>query len=124
MIVAGVGFSSAATNPDIVDIICRAQSQSGARAQWIAVPASKVGHTGLLAAVDHLALKLIVIDPAQMQAVQARCPTKSLRAAQATGFSSIAEACALAALDAEASLILPRITNARAACALASGTAL
>ena len=121
MIVAGVGFRAAATSSDIVEIVRRAQRESHREASGIAAPSFKTQHEGLLAAVTILGLPLIVIDSARLEAVQGRCITHSAHAAQATGFASIAEACALAALDDRATLILSRIADARATCALAFG---
>lgn len=124
MIVAGVGFRADAASGDIADIVQRAQAQSGFDAHWLAVPDFKLPHVGLLEAAAALDLSIITIRRSQLEAVQGRCLTQSLKAAAATGLASIAEACALAALDEQAQLILPRLKNTHATCALALGRSL
>ena len=119
MIVAGVGFRNGATSSDIVEIIQRAQHESRRAASSIAAPSFKAQHESLQAASIALGLPLIVVEPARL--VQDRCVTRSEHAAKATGFASVAEACALAALDDRAVLILTRIAGAQATCALAHG---
>ena len=121
MIVAGVGFRAEAASRDIADIVHRAQAQSGLAAHWLAVPDFKLPHVGVLEAAAALNLRLIAIERSRLEAVQGRCLTRSLKAAAATGLASIAEACALAALDDQAKLILPRMANTHATCALAQG---
>jgi cobalt-precorrin 5A hydrolase len=54
-----------------------------------------------------------------MKAAEPRCPTRSDKALETTGFSSVAEAAALAAAGAGGILVLPRISSAKATCALA-----
>jgi cobalt-precorrin 5A hydrolase len=121
IIMAGVGFQSAAVASDIVNVVLRAQRESSRQARGIAVPAFKAGHEALAAAAASLELPLILIEQARLEAVQARCVTRSSRVAQATGLASVAEACALGALDDRATLILARIADAHATCALALG---
>jgi cobalt-precorrin 5A hydrolase len=59
------------------------------------------------------------VTRAALRGAQGRCLTRSDIAREATGFASVAEACALAAAGDAGRLILPRIANARATCALA-----
>ena len=121
MIVAGVGFRANAASRDIADIVRRAQAQSELEVRWLAVPDFKLPHAGLLEAAATLDLRVIAIERSRLETVQGRCLTQSLQAAAATGLASIAEACALAALDEQAKLILPRLANTHATCALAQG---
>ena len=121
MIIAGVGFRAGATSADILEILRRAEDESGCEIQLLAAPEFKASQAALLETLAMLGLPLIAIDQLQLQRAQVRCPTQSRVAMAAVGSSSVAEGCALAALDEGARLVLPRIANARATCALASG---
>jgi len=119
MIIAGVGFRSSASCDDIVSIVRRAQAQRGVAAQWLAVPDFKAESATLLEAAALLGIDLIKVERSCLEAVQSQCLARSHAAASATGLASIAEACALAALAPPSELILGRISNSRATCALA-----
>ncbi len=121
MIVAGIGFRSSATSGDILDILRQAEGQSGCDVQLLAAPETKVSQRALLEVLSILGLPLIAIGRVQLERVQGRCPTRSRAALAALGLSSVAEGCALAALDESGRLVLPRVANARATCALATG---
>jgi cobalt-precorrin 5A hydrolase len=96
-----------------------AETRSGVAATALAAPAFKSGEAGLLEAAARLGLSLILLDDAQLAAVQASCPTRSIVAKRRTGLASIAEAAALAASGAGARLVLARIAHPTATCALA-----
>jgi cobalamin biosynthesis protein CbiG len=121
MIVAGIGFCAGATSDDIVDLLRGAERQSGCEAQLLAVPDHKAGRPALIEALSVLGVPLIAIDRVRLERVQARCPTSSRAAMEAVGLKAIAEGCALAALDEQGQLVLPRIASARVTCALATG---
>ena len=121
MIVAGIGFCAGATGDDIVDLLRCAEGRSGCDAQLLAVPDHKAARPALIEALSLLGLPLIAIDRMRLERVQARCPTRSRAAMEAVGLRAIAEGCALAALDDEGRLVLPRIASARVTCALATG---
>lgn len=122
MIVAGIGLRSGARGADVVELIRRAQDQSGHVAQLLAVPEFKQEHAAVLEASSVLSLPLISICRAQLERAQARCPTQSVAARVAIGLGSVAEACALAALEEDGKLVLPRIASPRVTCALAVGS--
>jgi len=116
MIVAGVGFSSDASAEDIVAVVRAA----GGTAQVLAAPDFKET-AELHAAAAAMALPLVLIGRAALEAVQAQCATFSERAEAAVGLASVAEACALAGAGAQSRLLAARISKGRATCALAEG---
>lgn len=128
IVVAGIGFRGRATTADIVDIVHRAQNQTRSAVRLLAVPQVKAGPAALAEALAEavaiLELPLITLDRMQLERVQGSCPTQSAAAMTAIGLGSVAEACALAALDEHARLVLPRIANTQATCALAMGNRL
>jgi cobalt-precorrin 5A hydrolase len=117
MIVAGIGCRRGCPADDIVAVVEAAQAQAGCRADRLAAPAFKQDEPGLIEAAGVLRLTLSLVGPAALAAVQARCPTQSVRARAETGFGSVAEAAALASSG--GTLLLARIAHARATCALA-----
>jgi len=123
MIVAGVGCRRACPAEDIVALVRRAQAIAGCEAAVLAAPEFRAGEPGIEGAAEALALPLAIVDRAALAAAQPRCLTRSARAAEATGFASIAEAAALAAAGPGAVLLLPRIAGAQATCALARANA-
>jgi cobalt-precorrin 5A hydrolase len=120
MIVAGIGCRMGCPEAEIIDLVRQAEQRTGAVAERLATPAFKRREPGLLAAAGALGLELAIIDEAALEAVQHRCPTRSSTANAATGFASVAEACALAASGPDGRLILPRIASAGATCAFAT----
>ena len=115
MIIAGIGCRKNAPSQDILALL------TDTRITALATPVAKHTEPGLIAAAQHLNLPLLAITPEALAAAQPRCVTHSARAHAATGFSSIAEACALAAAGPTSRLIQPRTANATATCALAEG---
>lgn len=121
MIVAGIGFRSSASAADIVGLLRRAQEQSGQGIDLLAIPEFKQGCAALLEALPMLGVPHVCISRSELERVQARCPTRSAAARTAVGVGSVAEACALAPLDEDATLVLPRMASAQVTCALAAG---
>jgi len=117
MIVAGIGCTRGCPAEEIVAVIEAAQAQAGCRVDRLAAPDFKKDEAGLIEAARWLRLEMALVDSAAMQAVQARCPTTSLRTLAETGFASVCEAAALASSG--GTLLLARIAHARATCALA-----
>ncbi|MDA7966410.1 cobalamin biosynthesis protein [Ruegeria sp.] len=119
MIVAGIGFSSAATVDSLRAAFDRATA--GQAVQALATPAGKQGHPALVAFTDDLALPLHFIATDDLAGQRTlTCSTRS-RATYGTG--SVAEASALAAAGTGARLTSPRqISDDRlATCAVAIG---
>ena len=118
-VIAGLGFRRDSPAEFFVAVIRDAGAQSGRRVDALAVPEFKADEAGVQAAARTLALPLIRVARAALKGAQGRCQTRSDAARAATGFASVAEAAALAAAGADSRLLLPRIANARATCALA-----
>lgn len=121
MIVAGIGCRRLCNPDEIVALVQAAQRQVGCHVEALAIPAFKAEEPGLREAASQLGTKLLVVDTAALERAQARCPAQSPTVQEATGFGSIAEACALAAAGANSVLLLPKIAAGRATCALAAG---
>jgi cobalt-precorrin 5A hydrolase len=123
MIVAGIGCRRDCPADDIFGLIQTAGARVGHTVSLLAAPSLKRDEPGLLAAARMLGLKLVLVDPAALAAVQHRCPSRSNAAERATGIASVAEGCALAAAGENSRLLLPRIAGPRATCALAETAA-
>ena len=82
-------------------------------------PAFKAEEAGLHEAASRLNRPLRLIAAEKLAELAPLCPTRSMAAWRAYGIASIAESAALAAAGPGGRLILPRITSARATCALA-----
>lgn len=118
-VIAGLGFRRDCPADDLIAVVHRAATQRGRQVDALAVPDFKADEVGVQDAARTLALPLIRIARAALHGAQGRCLTRSEIAREASGFASVAEACALAAVGDAGRLILPRIANARATCALA-----
>jgi cobalt-precorrin 5A hydrolase len=123
MIVAGIGCRRLCPAEDIMDLVHQASAQAGRRATALAAPAFKDAEPGLHEAAARLGLPLLRVADAALRQAQPACPTRSPAAMRATGFASVAEAAALAAAGPGGRLVLARIANGRATCALAEGGA-
>ncbi len=119
MIVAGLGFSSAAT-PDSLRAAFDAAA-AGHDVTALATVADKDGHPALVAFVESLDLSLHLIAPADLAGQPTL--TCSIRSRATYGTGSVAEASALAAAGPGARLLSPRqISDDRlATCVLAIG---
>lgn len=119
MIVAGLGFSSAATCASLRAAFDRATA--GHAVDALATAADKEGHPALTEFAAACALPLHFVDPADLAGQQTLTCSPRSRASHGTG--SVAEASALAAAGPGARLISPRqISDDRlATCAVAIG---
>jgi cobalt-precorrin 5A hydrolase len=129
-LIAGIGCRRNCAIDEIMSILdraCatldRARAASDSRLDVLAAPAFKSHEPALRAAALRIGAPLVLIDAAALAAAQERCTSQSLRAEQAVGFASVAEACALAAAGPRGRLLLPRIASFTATCALAEGPA-
>jgi cobalt-precorrin 5A hydrolase len=114
-VIAGIGCRRGCAATDILRVVERA----GRKVAAIAVPAFKADEPGVREAARRLGVPVIRVDDAALADVQACCVTRSRIAARATGFASIAEASALAASGPRGRLLLARIAEGGATCALA-----
>jgi cobalt-precorrin 5A hydrolase len=121
-IVAGLGFRHATTAVEIVTLIERAFTEASlprARLARLATAADRAGEPAIRAVAEAMDCPLDAIDPDALIAVDARVPTRSQRIETSRRIGSVAEAAALAAAGAGATLLAPRIASAGATCALA-----
>ncbi len=122
MIVAGIGCRKGCGADEIVALIEQAVRDAGianCRFTALAAPRFKQDEPGPRGAAERMNLPLLLIEDAAMRAAEPQCATRSVTALEATGFASVAEAAALAAVGPEGRLVLPRIASNMATCALA-----
>jgi cobalt-precorrin 5A hydrolase len=74
---------------------------------------------GLADAAATLGLRLVLLPRAELEAAASRCATRSARVEALIGLPSLAEAAALAGAGAGSRLVLERISEGGASCALA-----
>jgi cobalamin biosynthesis protein CbiG len=117
MIVAGIGCRRGCPADDIVALVRQAETISGRHVDLLATPGFKQHEAGLHEAAAMLGIGLSFVGEAALAAVQQRCPTRSAAALRHVGVASVAEGAALAASG--GALVLARIANADATCALA-----
>ncbi|MCG8689670.1 MAG: cobalamin biosynthesis protein [Minwuiales bacterium] len=122
MIVAGVGYRSSASADDIDAVVRRAMAEASVPAiDGLAVPAFKETDIAVASRVAAgFGVRLMRMDDADLTKAAAGCVTAMSHAMPGSGTASVAEAAALAAAGPGARLLLARIADARAACALAT----
>jgi len=120
MIVAGIGCRRACPAARIVALVTRAAAAAGVRIDALAAPIFKDDEPGLREAALALGLPLHFVAAEAMTGAQDRCVTRSEAALRATGYASVAEGAALAI--AGLPLLLPRIGEGEATCAIAGAT--
>jgi cobalt-precorrin 5A hydrolase len=124
MIVAGIGCRRGTAAEAIEAVLALALGRLGwatDRLDAIATLAEKTQEEGLQTVAARLALPLIGVPRAELLEVADRIATVSAPAEAAHGVPSVAEASALAAAGADASLLVLRIVAAGATCAIAEG---
>ena len=117
MIVAGIGCRRGCPAEDIVALVHLAQDRAACRVEALAAPDFKLDEAGLLDAARLLGIELMFVCAQDLAAAQPLCLTRSDLAVHRTGVASIAEGSALAASG--GMLLLARIANGSATCALA-----
>ena len=116
-VVAGIGCRAACPADALVAAVRAAEAMSGRRATVLAAPESRAAVAG--EAARALGLALALVPAAELRAVQGRCVTRSARALAAVGVASVAEGAALAAAGPDGVLLLARVGEGWATCALA-----
>ncbi|MGJ3264766.1 MAG: cobalamin biosynthesis protein [Salinarimonas sp.] len=119
MIVAGVGFSSAVSAAEIAEIVREAQARADARADRLATAQARAALPAFAEAAARLRLPIEAVPPEVLRGASGGVVSCSTRAQAAHDVGSVAEAAALAAAGAGATLVLTRISGARVTCALA-----
>lgn len=107
---------------DAIEALIRQALNAVSAARPIAVFTirDKAGEPGLVEAVSRLGLDLVLLPREALRAQSARVQTRSHAAARLFGVPSVAEAAALAGAGSDAMLIVPRMTNRGATCAIAA----
>ena len=121
-LIAGFGFRDAATTASLMNAL--ESHEKIADISGIAAPADKCRHSALKALAHQLHVPVYPIDPADLEAKVTPSQSEAVLAARGTG--SVAEASALIAAGASATLISERqISKDRlAVCAIAKGVKL
>ena len=126
VIALGIGCRRDAPAEDIEAVIARALDAallSAAAISVIATEDDKATEPGLVAVARRLGRPLLGIVASELAKMSDLVVTRSERVQALKGVPSVAETAALAAVGQGGRLILPRIANATAACALASDDA-
>jgi cobalt-precorrin 5A hydrolase len=126
MIALGIGCRRNAPTEDIEAVIAEAlgaASLSVAAIGIIATEHDKTAEPGLIEAARRLGRPLVGIVASELAKMSDLVVTRSERVQRLKGVPSVAETAALAAIGRGGRLILPRIANATATCALASDDA-
>jgi cobalt-precorrin 5A hydrolase len=124
MIALGIGCRRNAPAEDIEAVIAQALAAAVVSAEAVDVVATESGKAaepGLVAAARRLGRPLIGIDARELAELSDLAVTASERVQRLKGVPSVAETAALAAVGAHPRLIVARVANATATCALARG---
>ena len=122
MIFLGLGWNSRATLAQAQACIEPTLSQQlGKELAALAVPAFRHTENLPLQVAKWLGTRIIWVELAAMQQVNAQCQTVSARSMQHTGVASVSEACALVAAGPQGKLIVPRCSMNGVTCAVAEG---
>ena len=124
IVAIGVGCRKGCSGEVLIRLI------SQALAEWPQHPAEhgvrklftiddKNDEPGMKQAADLLGIELVYLSREQLNAVMPRTQTYSARAREMFGVGSVAEASALAGAGDHSVLIVPRISNDQATCAIA-----
>ena len=126
MIALGIGCRRNAPVEDIERVVAQAlgaASLSAAAISVIATEADKATEPGLVEAARRLDRPLRGVAASELMRMSDLVVTRSERVQALKGVPSVAETAALAAVGRGGRLIVPRIANATATCALASDDA-
>ncbi|ARW11464.1 cobalamin biosynthesis protein [Acetobacter ascendens] len=122
MIFLGLGWNSRATLAQAQACIARALAyHSGKELSALAVPAFRHATNLPLQVANCLGIRIVWVELAAMQQMNAHCQTVSARSMQHTGVASVSEACALVAAGPQGKLIVPRCSMNGVTCAVAEG---
>ncbi len=119
-IAIGVGCKQGCASEAIIALVRRALS-SAQRSDAVALftHQDKQGEAGLIEAARRLALPLVFLDRAALREAAPRAVTYSAKVMAMFGLPSIAETAALAGAGPGSILLVPRISDAGASCAIA-----
>lgn len=117
MIVAGIGCRPDITTDALLSLVQRVSA--GHSLAKLAAPAFRQEEPAISALAKILGVELVWISAQDMAERQVECETHSAVAFEKTGFSSVAEACALAGAGSKSRLLIARQSNRDVTCALA-----
>jgi len=123
MIVAGIGCRKGVSAEEIGAALDTALERAGrplAKIELLATSTRKREEQGIAETAASRGLRLVFVEPADLEIASARGATWSRRVLALAGVPSVAEAAALAAGGPKARLFLPRIVIGPVTCALAS----
>jgi cobalt-precorrin 5A hydrolase len=124
MIAAGIGLRPGTGESDIracLDLALARFDLTADAVGCLATTAVRASEAGLVELAGRLGVPVVAIPDEALRGEDAGCATRSTRVVSLYGVGSVAEAAALAAAGARASLVLPRIALGRVTCALARG---
>ncbi|WP_276199892.1 cobalamin biosynthesis protein [Chelatococcus sp. XZ-Ab1] len=121
MIALGIGLTSAVDGAAIAALARRALAHAGLEASVLAVPDWRADLPAVAAAARLLGLPVAPVSRAAMQTVEAAVVTRSPESLARYGVGSVAEAAALVAAGRGARLLVARLAEAGATCAVAEG---
>ena len=119
----GVGCRRGCADAAIAALVERALDAgavSGGEPHALFTTEHKRGEPGLPAAAERLGLPLYYLSDELLRAVQSRLATRSAAAERRFGIPSVAEAAALAGAGPHSVLVVPRISDNGATCAIAA----
>jgi len=123
MIVSGIGCRRGTTVEEInaaIDIALAEASIAPERLRLIATSDGKGSEPGIVQAAAARGVQLVLVRPADLEAAGPRTLSSSPRVKALIGIPSVAEAAALAACGPTSRLIVPRIVEGPATCAVAT----
>ncbi|WP_145979707.1 cobalamin biosynthesis protein [Chelatococcus daeguensis] len=121
MIALGIGLTSAVDGAAIAALVRRALAHAGLEASVLAVPDWRADLPAVAAAARLLGLPVAPVSRAAMQTVEAAVATRAPESLARYGVGSVAEAAALVAAGRGARLLVARLAEAGATCAVAEG---
>lgn len=121
MIAVGLGFRKDCAGKAIVAIVRRAlaAAQCDEAPAVLFTHADKSNEAGLAAAAQELRMPLVFLEAAALREAAGRAATRSEHVMRLFGLPSIAETAALAGAGPTSILLVPRMSEAGASCAIA-----
>jgi cobalt-precorrin 5A hydrolase len=122
MMAIGVGCKRGCASEAIVALVRRAMNLAGGEGAPAALftLSDKAGETGLSDAAQALGLPLVFLNAEVLRQAAPRAVTHSPRIMRMFGLPSIAETAALAGAGPSSILLVPRMSEAGASCAIAN----
>lgn len=117
--VIGIGCKRGCSSKAIVSLVEAALASCAAEPHALFTHAAKNGEKGLHRAAELLRLPLHFLDDQLLRQASLRCVTRSPKVMAFYGLPSIAEAAALAGAGPSSQLLVARMSNGEASCAIA-----